>query len=167
MNLMDLDLYLDIEICGTQFVKIMGSLWQGMLTLSSPLQHSGLFSTIRNIYLSIFRFFRNKVMELLREMDPQGTEKRKRNRLQRRVYRNKGPNYVWHVDGYDKLRPYGFEIHGCIDGYALLFYDSEITKLCQKTPRFAFRKRFCCVCRVNIADGLCSQAVLKCNCVVN
>ena len=28
-----------------------------------------------------------------------------------------GPNFVWHLDGYDKLKPYGFAIHGCIDGY--------------------------------------------------
>ena len=24
---------------------------------------------------------------------------------------------MWHVDGYDKLKPFGFPIHGCIDGY--------------------------------------------------
>ena len=29
----------------------------------------------------------------------------------------KGPNYVWHMDRYDKLSPYGLAIHGCIDGY--------------------------------------------------
>lgn len=46
---------------------------------------------------------RDKVMELLREMDPVGTRQRKHRRLQCRVYRNKGPNCVWHVDGYDKL----------------------------------------------------------------
>ena len=28
-----------------------------------------------------------------------------------------GPNHIWHLDGYDKLCPYGFAIHGCIDGY--------------------------------------------------
>ena len=28
------------------------------------------------------------------------------------------PNYVWHVDGYDKLKPYGFCFHGPIDGYS-------------------------------------------------
>lgn len=28
-----------------------------------------------------------------------------------------GPNYLWHTDGYEKLNPYGFSIHGCIDGY--------------------------------------------------
>ena len=55
-------------------------------------------------------------MELQRQMDPIGTERRKKHRLQRGVNQNKRPNYVWHVDGYDKLRPYGFEIHGCIDG---------------------------------------------------
>ena len=26
------------------------------------------------------------------------------------------PNFVWHLDGYDKLKPYGFAIHACIDG---------------------------------------------------
>ena len=24
---------------------------------------------------------------------------------------------MWHSDGYDKLKPYGLPIHGCIDGY--------------------------------------------------
>lgn len=30
-----------------------------------------------------------------------------------------GPDFVWHLDGYDKLKPYGFAIHGCIDGLVL------------------------------------------------
>ena len=30
-----------------------------------------------------------------------------------------GPNYLWHMDGNDKLKPYGFSIHGCIDGSVL------------------------------------------------
>jgi len=25
---------------------------------------------------------------------------------------------LWHVDGYDKLKPFGFAIHGPIDGYS-------------------------------------------------
>ena len=25
---------------------------------------------------------------------------------------------MWHCDGYDKLKLYGFPIHGCIDGLA-------------------------------------------------
>lgn len=24
---------------------------------------------------------------------------------------------MWHLDGYDKLKPYGFSIHACIDGF--------------------------------------------------
>lgn len=28
-----------------------------------------------------------------------------------------GSNFIWHADGYDKLKSYGFAIHGCIDGY--------------------------------------------------
>lgn len=30
---------------------------------------------------------------------------------------NKGPNYLLHVDGYDKLKRFGFAIHGCVCGY--------------------------------------------------
>ena len=30
-----------------------------------------------------------------------------------------GPNYAWHCDGYDKLKPFGIAIQGCIDGYVL------------------------------------------------
>ena len=27
-----------------------------------------------------------------------------------------GSNWCWHIDDYDKLKPYGFPIHACIDG---------------------------------------------------
>ena len=43
---------------------------------------------------------------------------RKAHRLVRHRYYAISPNYVWHVDGYDKLKPYGFCIHGAIDGYS-------------------------------------------------
>ncbi|XP_069131729.1 uncharacterized protein [Argopecten irradians] len=61
---------------------------------------------------------RNDVMKIMKEINPHATDERRSHRLQRRVYRLKGPNYVWHVDGYDKLKPFGFCIHGCIDGYS-------------------------------------------------
>ena len=32
----------------------------------------------------------------------------------------KGPDFVWHLDGYDKLKPYGFAIHAAIDGWVKL-----------------------------------------------
>jgi hypothetical protein len=61
---------------------------------------------------------RDTVMELIRYVDPDGVEQRRRRRLMRRQYSNPGPNYLWHMDGYDKLKPYGFAIHGAIDGYS-------------------------------------------------
>ena len=60
--------------------------------------------------------FRDTVRQLLLEFDPDGVTARKQRRLRRRMYSNKGPHYLVHVDGYDKLKPYGFAIHGAIDG---------------------------------------------------
>ena len=57
------------------------------------------------------------VQEILKEIDPEGTQLRKAHRLKRRVYHNPGPNYAWHCDGYDKLK-FGFPIHGCVDGWS-------------------------------------------------
>ena len=34
-----------------------------------------------------------------------------------RLYHRKDPSQVRHLDGYNKLKPYGFYVHGCIDGY--------------------------------------------------
>jgi hypothetical protein len=61
---------------------------------------------------------RKTVWELLWLMDPEGMENRKAKRLTRRVYTVPGPNFLWHIDGYDKLKPFGLAIHGCIDGYS-------------------------------------------------
>ena len=32
--------------------------------------------------------------------------------------KNKGLNYLWHIDGYDKLKPFGFCVHGAIDRFS-------------------------------------------------
>ena len=56
------------------------------------------------------------VRRILKIVDPAEVELRSRHRLRRRQYRGKGPNFIWHVDGYDKLKPFGFCVHGCIDG---------------------------------------------------
>eukprot|EP00794_Sanderia_malayensis_P010682 gene10682-11818_t len=49
---------------------------------------------------------------------PEDSAMRKGRKLTRRCYISPGPNATWHVDGYDKLKPYGFPIHGCIDGFS-------------------------------------------------
>ena len=61
---------------------------------------------------------RDKVMKILQEVDPVKSSMRKARKLQRRTYTSSGPNASWHADGYDKLKSYGFPIHGCIDGFS-------------------------------------------------
>lgn len=53
-----------------------------------------------------------------RALAPEMVEQRRLGRLRRRTYRSEGANYIWHVDGYDKLAPYGLPIHGCVDGFS-------------------------------------------------
>lgn len=60
---------------------------------------------------------REQVLAIQKELDPIGVLERKQRRLKRRVHHNKGPNYLLHVDGYDKLKRFGFAIHGCVCGY--------------------------------------------------
>jgi hypothetical protein len=58
------------------------------------------------------------VRRILKAIDPSGVSLRSRHRLRRRTYINKGPNHIIHIDGYDKLKPFGITIHGAIDGYS-------------------------------------------------
>ena len=58
----------------------------------------------------------------------QDSRLRKAHRLQRREYLNPGPNFCWHADGYDKLKSFGFPIHGCIDGFCRKIMWLEIVK---------------------------------------
>ena len=61
---------------------------------------------------------RDTVMHLLQLLHPEGVAARKQKRLKRRQYISKGPNFVWHLDSYDKLKSYGIAINGCIDGFS-------------------------------------------------
>lgn len=58
------------------------------------------------------------VRHILSSLDPAGTELRRKKRLNRRAYFARGPNFVWHVDSYDKLKPFGICINGAIDGFS-------------------------------------------------
>ncbi|PFX12696.1 hypothetical protein AWC38_SpisGene23301 [Stylophora pistillata] len=83
---------------------------------------SGCFVGYRRVWARLrkegYMVKRITVMKLLRELDPEGVESRKKKRLRRRIYHAKGPNFVWHIDGYDKLKPYGFCVHGAIVGFS-------------------------------------------------
>lgn len=61
---------------------------------------------------------RETVRHCLSVLDREGVSARTNHRFRRRRYISKGPNFTWHLDGYDKLKPYGFAIHGAIDGWS-------------------------------------------------
>jgi len=79
---------------------------QGYRTIHQVLQNHG------------FNVNRESIRMILSTLDPEGVQARSSRRLRRRLYFSPGPNHVWHIDGYDKLKPYGFAIHGAIDGYS-------------------------------------------------
>ncbi|CAB4044964.1 Hypothetical predicted protein, partial [Paramuricea clavata] len=59
----------------------------------------GYRSVWHTLQLRGVRIPRIVVQQLLKELDPEGTEMRKAHRLKRRRYHNPGPNYSWHCDG--------------------------------------------------------------------
>ena len=63
------------------------------------------------------RVQRKQIWQLLRRVDRLGQHLRERRVIQRRVYRVKRSNALWHIDGHHKLIRWGFVIHGIIDGY--------------------------------------------------
>ena len=56
-------------------------------------------------------------MEKLRTKDPWGVMNRHCRVLCRRMYTAFETSYLWHADGHDKLKRYGFAIHACVNGY--------------------------------------------------
>jgi len=91
--------------------------------ISNEIETSGQCNGYRSMWKRLvnehrIRIPRDEVLSFMKTIDPEGVSMRKAHRLKRRNYRAKGPNYVWHVDGYDKLKPFGFCIHGSIDGYS-------------------------------------------------
>ncbi|XP_061177088.1 uncharacterized protein LOC133206035 isoform X2 [Saccostrea echinata] len=45
---------------------------------------------------------RDKVMEIMRRIDPLGVDFRRRRRIKRKIYYSQGPNYILHVDGFSR-----------------------------------------------------------------
>ena len=66
----------------------------------------------------VFTGSRRTVRDVVEAISPGRMEAMLGKRLHRRQYTNRGPNFAWHVDGNDKLRPFGFSIHGAIDGWS-------------------------------------------------
>jgi hypothetical protein len=52
-------------------------------------------------------------------LNPEGVERRRRDVQRRRgEYIVPGPNFIWSVDGHNKLKEYGIEIYAGIDAYS-------------------------------------------------
>ncbi|XP_013415563.1 uncharacterized protein LOC106177367 isoform X2 [Lingula anatina] len=78
---------------------------------------------VRRIYDQCRQKYHKKVkridvQEILREVDPEGRKLRIRRALNRRVFKSQGPNWIWSVDGNDKLQFFHIYIHGCIDTFS-------------------------------------------------
>ena len=86
----------------------------------------GLWHSLKTKYDIIVQ--RDIVMNVLKEIDLKGTNMRKARRLRQGKYVSEGPNSCWHVDGYDKLKPYGFPTHGCIGRYSRGITWLKVTK---------------------------------------
>ncbi|XP_028412582.1 uncharacterized protein LOC114535477 [Dendronephthya gigantea] len=79
---------------------------------------------------------RREVADLMKEIDPVGVEERRARKLRRRTFTSAGSNASWHMDGYDKLKPYGFPIHGGIDGFSRKILWLEVSRS-NNDPRVA------------------------------
>lgn len=80
----------------------------------------------------------------MKHLDPGGVERRSRHKLKRSTYSAKGPNFIWHLDGYEKLKPFGFSIPGAIDGYSRRILGLEV-RSSNNNPRVVARYYLDCV----------------------
>ncbi|XP_057330115.1 uncharacterized protein LOC130670701 [Microplitis mediator] len=85
-------------------------------------EHPNAGQTMMQAYLEArnINVQRNRVRQILNEVDPIGTASRWSQSIQRRTYKVATPNSLWHMDAHLKLSRWGFVIHGCIDGYSRL-----------------------------------------------
>ncbi|CAC5399940.1 unnamed protein product [Mytilus coruscus] len=65
-----------------------------------------------------FNIPRDTVSQLMKIIDPDRVKCRLSRKSRRRQYASPGPNFAWHIDSYDKLKPYGIAIKKCIDGFS-------------------------------------------------
>lgn len=102
--------------------KLFDNLAETIQFIRDELQGSGALHGYRWMYTKCkergLHVRKEDVRLILSTLDPDGTEIRRSRRLNRRAYFSKGPNFVWHVDSYDKLKPFGICINGAIDGFS-------------------------------------------------
>ncbi|KAL8739553.1 MAG: hypothetical protein Q9190_007654 [Brigantiaea leucoxantha] len=66
-----------------------------------------------------YAFARRTLIDVYRSLNPAAIDRRKRDLQRHRgQFVVPGPDWLWSVDGYDKLKPFGIEIYACIDAYS-------------------------------------------------
>lgn len=61
---------------------------------------------------------KESVRQALLIVNLDGVENRRKRTKKRRIYESKGPFDIVHIDRNDKLKRFGFAIHGAIDGFS-------------------------------------------------
>ena len=69
----------------------------------------------------------DRVRIALKCLHPDGVKSRTSHRHRRCIYVSPCPNFTWHIDGYDKLKPFGLAIHGTLDGYSRKWLSLEVS----------------------------------------
>ncbi|KAJ8678652.1 hypothetical protein QAD02_014439 [Eretmocerus hayati] len=96
--------------------KIIEAILLEMMGPGISLGHKLMWQRLKDVYHLTVK--QKTVLELMRIIDPEGIEERSRYKLKRRIYWVPGPNFLWHIDGFDKLKYFGFAITGCVDGFS-------------------------------------------------
>jgi hypothetical protein len=95
---------------------------EALLFINLQLQGSGQLHGYRWLYQKCIdngiEIIKEDVRLIISALDPVGCNIRKSRKLKRRAYYAKGPNFIWHIDSYDKIKPFGFCINGAIDGFS-------------------------------------------------
>jgi hypothetical protein len=95
---------------------------QGLLVTRSVFLHftvSPQLGRLGPCLLTYFVVYRESLYAMLRLLDPEAIALRMR-RMQSKKgeYIVPGPDWIWSIDGHDKLSPFGIEIYACIDAYS-------------------------------------------------
>ena len=83
---------------------------------------------------------------ILKSLYPVGIDRRKRRKLTCHEYHSFGSNHTSHIDGYDKLKPFGIAIHGAIDGNSRKILLSSSNN----NPKVIANYYLCCVNERNL-----------------
>ena len=85
--------------------------------LSCSGSNIGYKRVLTQLWKTGLKVWREDVRWAILQYDPDGVLRRKQRKLRQRKYFSAGPNYYWHIDEHDKLKPFGFSLHGCIAGF--------------------------------------------------